>query len=72
MTTLASSQAGGGGGGGADWLPSYFASLVESARARWVPLPEAAGFLQRGAARAVAIIEESVGQVGPPVRPEAG
>ena len=54
------------------WLPESFAALVEASRSRWVALPEAASFLLRGAARAVEIIHDSVGPVGPPVRPEAG
>jgi hypothetical protein len=55
-----------------DWLPEYFASLVEGAREDWVPLPDSAAFLLRGAQRAVDIIYDAVGPVGPPVRPEGG
>lgn len=54
------------------WLPASFQRLVDQARSTWIPLPEVARFLQRGASRAVEIIHESVGPVGPPVRPEPG
>ena len=54
------------------WLPASFQRLVDQARTSWIPLPEVARFLQRGASRAVEIIHDSVGPVGPPVRPESG
>ena len=55
-----------------DWLPAYFTALIAAARAGWVDLPSAAAFLQHGARRAVDIIYEAVGTVGPPHRPESG
>ena len=56
----------------ATWLPETFGAMVEHAKGAWLDLPSAASFLERGAARAVSIIYDAVGQVGPPVRPEAG
>jgi hypothetical protein len=55
-----------------DWLADKFSALVTHAQERWLSLPEAAAFLHRGAKRAVDIIYEAVGPVGPPVRPESG
>lgn len=55
-----------------DWLPEYFAALVEAAKGAWISLPEAASFLRRGAQKACDIIYDAVGPVGPPVRPEGG
>ena len=54
------------------WLPSYFERLTKSARSGWVDLPSALSFLHNGAQRAVNIIYDAVGLVGPPSRPEAG
>ena len=53
-------------------LPQWFASLIESARRDWVPLGDAASFLQHGAARAVEVIYLAIGDVSPPDHPEAG
>ncbi len=53
-------------------LPDFFSALVDCAREQWVPLDAASQFLSHGARRAVEIIHDAVGPVGPPVRPTKG
>jgi hypothetical protein len=55
-----------------EWLPERFAALVATAERQWIGLSEAVSFLTTGACRAIDTIYESVGTVGPPVRPEPG